>query len=62
MSQDATSIPLQRLHEAQQKIHAQLSQVIVGQRDVLDPLLDLTKGRIPTKTLRMSARVGVLLR
>ncbi|MDA0658399.1 MAG: MoxR family ATPase [Planctomycetota bacterium] len=39
MSQDATSIPLQRLHEAQQKIHEQLARVIVGQRDILDHLL-----------------------
>lgn len=39
MSQDATSIPLQRLNEAQQKIHAQLARVIVGQRDILDHLL-----------------------
>jgi len=39
MNQDATPVTLQRLNEAQQKIHAQLSRVIVGQRDVLDHLL-----------------------
>jgi MoxR-like ATPase len=39
MSQDATSTPFDRLHNAQQKIHTQLAQVIVGQRDVLDQIM-----------------------